>query len=148
MPVEIDAVERRIVSLEIEKRALQKEKTKEAKERLEEIEKAALRGARGVDAAAGASGPPRRNVIQKLGQIKEALEKVKLDAVEAERQGELQKVAELRYGRLPQLEKDLAAENARLAELQKGQPMLREEVTEEDIAAVVSQVDGRSGRAG
>jgi ATP-dependent Clp protease ATP-binding subunit ClpB len=83
-----------------------------------------------------------KTVIQKIGQIKEALEKVKQDATEAERQGELQRVAELRYGRLPELEKELIAENARLAGLQKGQPMLREEVTEEDIAAVVSKWTG------
>ncbi len=141
MPAEIDAVERRMVSLEIEKRALQKEKTKEAKERLAEIEKA-LAQEREESSRLRAKWSAEKTVIQRSGQIKETLEKVKQEAVEAERQGELQKVAELRYGRLPQLEKDLAAENARLAELQKGQPMLREEVTEEDIAAVVSKWTG------
>jgi ATP-dependent Clp protease ATP-binding subunit ClpB len=62
--------------------------------------------------------------------------------VEAEREGNLQKAAEFRYGRLPELERELAAQNAKLAELQKGRPMLREEVTEEDIAAVVSRWTG------
>jgi ATP-dependent Clp protease ATP-binding subunit ClpB len=141
VPVEIDAVERRIVSLEIEKRALQKEKTPEAKDRLQEIEKL-LADAREESSRLRARWSAEKERIQKIGQIKETLEKVKLEAAEAERQGDLQKVAELRYGRLPQLEKELSAENARLAELQKGQPMLREEVTEEDIAAVVSKWTG------
>jgi ATP-dependent Clp protease ATP-binding subunit ClpB len=141
MPAEIDAVERRIVSLDIEKRALQKEKTREAKERLGEIDRQ-LSESREESSRLKAKWQAEKDVIQKVRQIKEAIEKVRLDAVETERQGELQRVAELRYGRLPQLEKELAAENARLAALQKGQPMLREEVTEEDIAAVVSKWTG------
>ena len=145
MPTEIDEVERRIVSLEIEKRALQKEKTKAAKERLGEIEKQ-LSEAREESTRLQRQVAAEKTVIQKIGQIKEALDKVRQEATEAERQGELQKAAELRYGRLPQLEKELVAENARLADLQKGQPMLREEVTEEDIAAVVVEVDGRAGQ--
>jgi ATP-dependent Clp protease ATP-binding subunit ClpB len=83
-----------------------------------------------------------KEMIQKIRQTKEAIEKVRQDAVEAEREGNLQKAAELRYGRLPELDRELAAENAKLAELQKGKPMLREEVTEEDIAAVVSKWTG------
>ena len=141
VPVEIDAVDRRIVNLEIEKRALQKEKTREAKDRLEVIEKE-LSEAREEATRLRSRWTAEKERIQKLGQIKETLEKVKLEATEAERQGDLQKVAELRYGRLPQLEKELAAENAKLGELQKGHPMLREEVTEEDIAAVVSRWTG------
>jgi ATP-dependent Clp protease ATP-binding subunit ClpB len=141
VPTEIDAIERRIVSLEIEKRALAKEKTKESKQRLQEIEKI-LSDAREESSRLRAKWSAEKEVIQKSGQIKESIERVKLEAVEAERQGELQRVAELRYGRLPELEKQLAAENARLAELQKGQRMLREEVTEEDIAAVVSKWTG------
>jgi ATP-dependent Clp protease ATP-binding subunit ClpB len=141
MPAEVDAVERRIVSLEIEKRALQKEKTKESKARLEEIERQ-LTESREESSRLKAKWSAEKSAIQKVRQTKEAIEKVRLDAVEAERQGELQRVAELRYGRLPQLEKELAAENARLGEIQKGQPMLREEVTEEDIASVVSKWTG------
>ncbi len=141
MPAEIDAVERRIISLEIEKRALQKEKTKEAKARLEEIERQ-LSESREESSGLKAKWSAEKSTIQKTREIKEAIEKVRQDAVEAERQGELQRVAELRYGRLPALDKELAAENARLADLQKGQPMLREEVTEEDIAAVVSKWTG------
>ncbi|HEY3202179.1 MAG TPA: ATP-dependent chaperone ClpB, partial [Thermoanaerobaculia bacterium] len=141
LPTEIDEVERRMVSLEIEKRALQKEKTKEAKHRLEEIEKL-LSESREESSRLRAKWSAEKETIQKIGQIKESIEKVRLEATEAERRGDLQRVAELRYGRLPQLEKELASENARLMELQKGQPMLREEVTEEDIAAVVSKWTG------
>jgi ATP-dependent Clp protease ATP-binding subunit ClpB len=141
LPAEIDSVERRVVSLEIEKRALAREKTKEATARLGEIEKE-LSEAREESTRLRAKWSAEKETIQKIGQVKESIERVKLEAVEAERQGELQRVAELRYGRLPQLEKELAAENAKLAGLQKGQPMLREEVTEEDIAAVVSKWTG------
>jgi ATP-dependent Clp protease ATP-binding subunit ClpB len=141
LPAEIDAVERRIIHLEIEKRALAREKTKESKERLAELEKQ-LAEAREESSRLRAKWTAEKEVIVKIGQIKEEIERVRLDSTEAERRGELQRVAELRYGKLPQLEKDLAAENARLAELQKGVPMLREEVTEEDIAAVVSKWTG------
>jgi ATP-dependent Clp protease ATP-binding subunit ClpB len=141
VPTEIDEVERRIMSLEIEKRALEKEKTKEAKQRLEVIEKE-LAENREKSTRLRAKWSAEKEVIQKISQTKEAIEQVRQQGTEAEREGNLQSAAELRYGRLPQLEKELAALNARLADLQKGQPMLREEVTEEDIALVVSRWTG------
>ena len=141
VPTEIDQVERRAVSLEIEKRALEKEKTKEAKERLAEIEKE-LSEEREKATRLRAKWSAEKEAIQKISATKETIEQVRQKALEAEREGNLQVAAELRYGRLPQLEKELAALNARLAELQKGGPMLREEVTEEDIALVVSRWTG------
>ncbi|MGH9369653.1 MAG: ATP-dependent chaperone ClpB [Thermoanaerobaculia bacterium] len=141
LPTEIDEVERRIVSLEIEKRALSKEKTKEAKERLEEIERL-LAQERETSSRRRAQWSAEKEAIQKIGQTKESIEGTRQEALEAERQGNLQRAAELRYGRLPELEKELAAQNARLAELQKGEPMLQEEVGEEDIARVVSKWTG------
>ena len=141
VPIEIDEIERRIVSLEIEKRALAKEKTKEADKRLADIEKA-LSKEREEATRLRAQWSAEKDVIAKVRQAKEAIEKAKAEAVEAERAGDLQKAAELRYGRLPQLEKELSGANARLADLQKGRPMLREEVTEEDIARVVSKWTG------
>jgi ATP-dependent Clp protease ATP-binding subunit ClpB len=141
VPTEIDEVERKIMSLEIEKRALEKEKTKESKKRLEEIERE-LAEQREKASSLRAQWTAEKEMIQKIRQTKEAIEKVKQDATEAEREGNLQKAAELRYGRLPELERELAAENTRLAALQKGRPMLREEVTEEDIAEVVSRWTG------
>jgi ATP-dependent Clp protease ATP-binding subunit ClpB len=141
VPTEIDEVERRIVSLEIEKRALKKEKTKEAEQRLETIEKE-LAEARETSSRLRAQWSAEKEVIQKIRQTKSAIEEVRQQAVEAEREGNLQRAAELRYGRLPELEKSLASQNDRLSQMQKGQPMLREEVTEEDIARVVSKWTG------
>jgi ATP-dependent Clp protease ATP-binding subunit ClpB len=141
VPQAIDEIERRIVSLEIEKRALTKEKTKEAKERLQEIEKL-LSEERENSSRLRAKWMAEKEAIQKIRKTKEAIEETRNAAVEAERSGDLQRAAELRYGKLPALEKDLADQNARLAELQKGQPMLQEEVTEEDIAKVVSRWTG------
>ena len=141
LPQAIDEIERRIVSLEIEKRALSKEKTKEAKERLGEIEKQ-LTEEREASSRLRAKWSAEKEAIQRIRQTKEAIEETRNQAVEAERAGDLQRAAELRYGRLPQLEKELGTQNARLADLQKGQPMLQEEVTEEDIARVVARWTG------
>jgi ATP-dependent Clp protease ATP-binding subunit ClpB len=141
VPTEIDEIERKILSLEIEKKALEKEKTKEAKARLDELERE-LAAQREQASRLRAQWTAEKEMIQKIRQTKEAIEKVRQDVVEAEREGNLQKAAELRYGRLPELERELTAQNGKLAELQKGRPMLREEVTEEDIAAVVSRWTG------
>ena len=141
VPSEIDEVERRTVSLEIEKRALQKEKTKEADQRLDQIEKD-LAEAREISSRLRAQWSAEKDLIQKIRQTKESIEEVRQQAVEAEREGNLQSAAELRYGRLPELEKSLTGLNGKLAQLQKGKPMLREEVTEEDIARVVAKWTG------
>jgi ATP-dependent Clp protease ATP-binding subunit ClpB len=141
VPTEIDQVERRIMSLEIEKKALEKEKSKESKERVAEIDKI-LAEEREKASRLRAQWTAEKEEISKIRGNKEAIETVRQQATEAEREGNLQKAAELRYGRLPELERELAANNARLADLQKGRPMLREEVTEEDIAAIVSRWTG------
>ncbi len=141
VPTEIDEIDRRITSLDIEKRALAKERTPESKERLKEIEKI-LAEEREKSSRLRAKWSAEKEAIQQISQTKEAIEEARNAAVEAERAGDLQRAAELRYGRLPELEKELAAQNARLADLQKGQPMLQEEVTEEDIARVVSRWTG------
>src|SRR5262249_47076102 len=141
VPTEIDEVERRIVSLEIEKRALQKEKTKEADQRIDQIEKD-LSEARETSSRLRAQWSAEKDLIQKIRQTKGTIEEVRQQTVEAEREGNLQRAAELRYGRLPELEKSLTGLNGKLGELQKGKPMLREEVTEEDIARVVAKWTG------
>ena len=141
LPTEIDEVERRILSLEIEKRALEKEKTKEAQGRLEEIAKE-LAEARENSSRLRTQWSAEKQSIAKTRETKEAIEHARQEVLETERSGDLQRAAELRYGRLPELERDLAAQNARLADLQKGRPMLREEVTEEDIARVVAKWTG------
>jgi ATP-dependent Clp protease ATP-binding subunit ClpB len=141
LPAEIEDIERRMVNLEIEKRALEKEKTREARDRLAEIEKE-LAEQREASSRLRAQWSAEKELIQKIRQTKEDIERIRLEGVEAERRGELQKVAELRYGKLPELERGLTELNGRLADLQKEKPMLREEVTEEDIAMVVSRWTG------
>jgi len=121
--------------------ALSKEKTVEAKARLEEIERE-LAEQRESSTRLRTQWSSEKEAIQKIRESKEAIEQTRQQALEAEREGNLQNAAELRYGRLPQLERDLAAQNTRLAELQQGTPMLQEEVTEEDIADVVSRWTG------
>ncbi|HKD11292.1 MAG TPA: AAA family ATPase, partial [Thermoanaerobaculia bacterium] len=120
---------------------LKKEKTREAEKRLEQIEQE-LAGEREKSSALRAQWSAEKEAIQKIRGIKESIEQARQEAVESERQGNLQRAAEVRYGKLPELEKQLAGENARLTTLQEGQPMLREEVTEEDIARVVSKWTG------
>src|SRR5512143_2251814 len=141
LPAELDERRRRMMQLEIEREALRKEKDKEAKERLEEIDRV-LAEEREKASRLRAQWSAEKEEIGKIRQIKESIETVRLQATEAEREGDLQRAAELRYGRLPEAERELAAQNARLADLQKGRPMLREEVTDEDIARVVGKWTG------
>jgi ATP-dependent Clp protease ATP-binding subunit ClpB len=142
LPAEIDAVERRIIhprDREARACAREDEGVEGAARRAREA--ARPRPARSP-AACARSGPPRRRSSSRSARSRRRSSACASTPPRPSGRGELQRVAELRYGKLPQLEKDLAAENARLAELQKGVPMLREEVTEEDIAAVVSKWTG------
>jgi ATP-dependent Clp protease ATP-binding subunit ClpB len=141
MPVEIDEVERRITQLEIERQALSKEKDKASRERLEGL-KAELTELREKSDGMKLHWQQEREVIGSIRALKERIEAVKAEGQQAERDGNLGKAAELRYGTLVQLEKDLAAQNARLATLQKDQKFLKEEVDEEDIAEVVAKWTG------
>jgi len=141
MPVEIDQVERRIKQLEIELHALSKETDPASKERRAAIE-AELAELREQSAALKAHWQAEKEAISKIRALKEQIEALKTEAEKAERVSDLQRAAELRYGRIPELEKQLAAENQRLAELQKDLKMLKEEVEEEDIAEVVAKWTG------
>jgi ATP-dependent Clp protease ATP-binding subunit ClpB len=141
MPAEIDEIERRIVQLEIEKRALAKEKTPASRERLAAIEKS-LAEERERSSALKVQWQNEKAVIGQIRGLKEELENVKLQAAEAERQGDLEKASVLRYGRLREVEASLAQANTQLADMQRGTPMLKEEVDEEDIARVVSKWTG------
>ena len=141
MPAPIDKLERRIISLQIEQQALSKEKDQASKARLEEVAKeiAELR-----EQASGmkARWQEERAVIVKLRDLAAEIDKMKTESELAQRRGDLNKAAELRYGKLPELEKKVAAENKRLADMQKGSSFLREEVTEEDIAAIIAKWTG------
>ncbi len=141
MPVEIDEVERRIMQLEIERQALAKETDKASLERLEALN-AELSELREKSARMKLHWQQEREIIGSIQSIKEKIENVKAEEQNAERLGDLGKAAELRYGTLVQLEKELAQQNARLTQLQSSKKFLKEEVDEEDIAEVVAKWTG------
>ncbi|HER24610.1 MAG TPA: ATP-dependent chaperone ClpB [Candidatus Atribacteria bacterium] len=141
MPIEIDEVERKIIQLEVEKQALKKEKDTSSQERLKKIEKE-LSSLKEKRDSLKLHWNNEKEYIQKIHEIKSNIEKSKLEAEKTEREGNLNRVAELRYGVLPQLEKKLEEENKKLVSLQKESKMLKEEVDEEDIAEVVSKWTG------
>ncbi len=141
LPAEIDEIERRIRQEEIEKEALKKETDPGSQERLEKIEKS-LADLREQAAAMKARWQQEKDAITRIRAIKEQIEETKIAEAQAERQGDLAKAAELRYGKLLNLQKELEAENLKLAELQKDGAMLKEEVDAEDVAEVVAKWTG------
>jgi ATP-dependent Clp protease ATP-binding subunit ClpB len=141
LPTEIDVIERRIKKLEIEDRALRKEKDKASKARRDKV-KEELAGLKENANRMKAHWTNEKDSIQKIRALKEELETAKTDADRAEREGDLTKAAELRYGKTVELTKNIEVENTHLAELQKDQKMLKEEVDEEDVAEVVSKWTG------
>ncbi|MGA1794791.1 MAG: ATP-dependent chaperone ClpB [bacterium] len=141
MPNEIDVIKRRSIQLEIERQALKKEKDPASKERLAKLEKE-LADLKEQQDAMQAHWQAEKEIITKIRSIKERIEQIKIDAERAERAGDLGKAAELRYGTLASLNKELEGANARLGEIQKDTRMLKEEVDEEDIAEVVSKWTG------
>jgi ATP-dependent Clp protease ATP-binding subunit ClpB len=138
MPAEIDDIQRKITQLEIEKEALKKEKDKASKERLGKIENELKELKAGTEDMV-AHWKQEKSIIASISGIKEKLEATRNQAQLAEREGDLSKAAELKYGKLIELEKNLDKENKRLAELQKDKKMLKEEVDSEDIAEVIAK---------
>jgi ATP-dependent Clp protease ATP-binding subunit ClpB len=138
MPAELDELERRIMQLEIEREALRKEKDKASKERLSRLEKelADLKEERGTLAA---HWQQEKDAIQRSRKLKEEQEGLRTEIERAQRAGDYAKASELQYGRVPELEQRIRDEEATLAALQKDKRMLKEDVDEEDIAAVVSK---------
>ncbi len=142
MPTEIDEVERRIQQLEIEREALKKEKDETSKERLDAIE-AELADLRERSSEMKARWQNEKSAIDEIKSAKAELEEVQREAERAERDANLERAAELRYGRIPDLEKQIQDGEAKLAQLHRdGGSMLTEEVTEEDIAEVVGKWTG------
>jgi ATP-dependent Clp protease ATP-binding subunit ClpB len=141
MPTELDEIERRIRQLEIEKEAIKKEKDPASKDRLAKIDReiAHLQEDRNRLRLQWES---EKESIRKIRHAKEEIERARIEADKAEREGNLGRAAELRYGRLTELSKQLEAENRRLQELQSRQKMLKEEVDEEDVAEIVSKWTG------
>jgi ATP-dependent Clp protease ATP-binding subunit ClpB len=140
-PEEIDELERRMRQLEIEQKALAKEDNPFANQRREGIE-SEIAALREQISGLRAKWEGEKAVIDQINDFKRRLEETREAANRAERDGDLNKAAQLRYGDVPQIQRDLDAANAKLVELQKGGALLREEVTDEDIAEIVSKWTG------
>src|SRR5213082_67930 len=136
MPTEIDEVERRIKQLEIERAALKKEKDQASRERLERLERD-LADLREQSAGMMAHWQREKEHIDRIRRLNSEIEGARGEAERAERDGDLERAAELRYGRLVELHKEMEEENLRLAEVQADRKMLKEEVDDEDVAEVV-----------
>jgi ATP-dependent Clp protease ATP-binding subunit ClpB len=141
MPAPIDTLERRIISLQIEQQALGREKDAASKARLQEVDRE-IAELREQASAMKARWQQEREQILKLRTLAEEIDKAKTESELAQRRGDLNRAAELRYGKLPELEQKVAAVNKHLAELQKNGSFLREEVTEEDIASIIAKWTG------
>jgi ATP-dependent Clp protease ATP-binding subunit ClpB len=138
MPAELDEVRRRIMQLEIEREALRKEHDSASVDRLRRLEKE-LANLKEEQTRLQSHWEQEKEAIQAARKMKEDLEQVRLKIERAQRAGDYAKASELQYGRLPELERKILEQEARLAELQKSQRMLKEEVDEEDIAEVVAK---------
>jgi len=141
LPQEIDEVERRSVQLEIERAALKKEKDKASRERLERVDEE-LRGLRERSQVMKAHWQAEKEVIAQLQAKKAEQEQLRGEAEQVTRRGDLQKAAEIRYGRIPNLEKEIGTLEARLQEVQKNGKYLKEEVDADDIAEIVAKWTG------
>jgi len=141
LPQEIDEVERRIVQLEIERQALLKEKDKTARERLAAVEQD-ISELRERSSTMKAQWQAEKEVIHRIQELKAEHDNLKGEVEQVTRSGDLQRAAELRYGRIPELERQLEEEQRRLAEIQAQGSYLKEEVDAEDIAEIVSRWTG------
>jgi len=137
-PTPIDTLERRIGNLEVEKAALTKESDKASRLRLPEVERE-IANLREQVGGLRAQWQKEREVIETLKKLKAEIEQTRGEAERAQRSGDFGKASELRYGRIPELEKRLAAAEAAMAKVQQKGSFLREEVTEDDIAGIVAK---------
>ncbi len=140
-PTPIDQIERRVTTLEVERAALERENDKRAKKRLPEVERE-IADLKEQTSEMKARWQHERELIKKLSTQKEQLEQLKLEADKLQRTGDFARASEVRFGSIPALEKELAAETAKADELRAQGSFLREEVTEDDIAAVVAKWTG------
>ena len=141
MPTEIDEVERRMKQLEIERAALRRETDDASKDRLARLERD-LADLQERSSAMKAHWHREKDHIDRIRKIGSDIEAARTNAERAERDGDLERAAELRYGRLVELASSMDEENAKLAEIQRDRKMLKEEVDEEDVAEVVSTWTG------
>lgn len=141
MPSELDELERKLRQHEIERQAVMKEKDEASRERLRQIEKE-IAGLTEKRDTLRAQWLREKEAISRISSIKEEIERTKIEAEKAEREGDLGKAAELKYGRLLTLQKELEEEDKRLSEEQGKGRMLEEEVDEENVAEIVSKWTG------
>lgn len=141
MPAEMDEISRKIMQHEIEEAALKKETDQLSREHLKEIQKE-LAEMREKFKSMKAKWENEKNAINKIQKLREELEQVNADIEKAERVYDLNKAAELKYGKLPALQKQLEAEEKLAAEAEKGTTLLRDKVTEEEIARIICRWTG------
>jgi ATP-dependent Clp protease ATP-binding subunit ClpB len=141
LPAEIDHVQRRVMQLEIEEAALKKETDAQSLERLQGVQKE-LSELRDQLAVQIAQWKQEKESLQHLQRLREEMEAIQQQIEQAERQYDLEKAAELKYGKLPELERRLKEEEAKQAQLRQGASILRQEVTEEEIARIISRWTG------
>lgn len=140
-PEELDTLERKIRQLEIEKTALKKEKDESSKQRLNDIGKQLAEfneEYRGLEA----HWSNEKKIIDEIKEGSQKLDQLREESIQAERDLQLQKVAEINYGKIPELQKKITENQQKLAELQQNKQILQEEVNEEDIAAIISRWTG------
>jgi ATP-dependent Clp protease ATP-binding subunit ClpB len=141
LPADIDAIERRVIQLEIERQSLKKETDKTSVERRDKIEKE-LADLRSQMDEMKVHWTKEKEAIKRIQAIKGRVESLKVEEQNAQRSGDLARAAEIRYGKLVESNRDLEAENTKLADIQKDQQMLKEEVDAEDVAEVVANWTG------
>jgi ATP-dependent Clp protease ATP-binding subunit ClpB len=141
MPPTLEETRRKIMRLEIEREALKKETSKDAKLRMNKIEQE-IADLKESTSELELKWKNEKDTISDIKRIKKDLETLRIDAESAEAQADLSKAAEIRYGKIPDLEKDLETKNKRLKKLQSSRRILKEEITEQDIAEVVARWTG------
>ncbi len=141
MPAEIDAVQRRMTQLQIEQQALKKERDQASKTRLEAVKREVAELEESA-AAMRAQWLREKEIIDQIRKAQPAMEDLRADADKAQRVGDLGKAAEIRYGKLPELEKKVEDLRRQLAKVQEKSSYLREEVTDQDIAAIIAKWTG------
>ena len=141
MPEEIDELGRRIIQLEIEKQALKKEQGKSTREKLGKLNKE-LAELKEKSSVLKARWQREKEIIDRMNTLKEKLDSLRMEEQGAERRGDLERVAEIRYGHLIEIQKEIETLSASLQEIQAEDKMLKDEVDEEDIAYVVSKWTG------
>ncbi|HPT87442.1 MAG TPA: ATP-dependent chaperone ClpB [Bacillota bacterium] len=141
MPTELDEMLRRVMQLEIEREALKKETDRASQERLERLEKE-LAELKAESDALKARWQREKEGVQRVHSLRQAIDATKVEIEQAELQYDLNRAAELKYGRMIELERELAEAEAALKQQEKGRKLLKEEVDEEDIAEVVSRWTG------